>query len=183
LPSVGRDYKSSDVLLGALLAGGRSSRFGGDKALALLDGRPLIDLALEALHAEADAVVICGRERHGEISIADRPAGGFGPLAGLNAALAYAAGNAFEFVLSAPIDVHPLRPALRAVRLAPPCSVLLTQWSIGVWPVQLGPSLDQHIRSGQHSFRSWIATAKPAIVADEHLGLRNFNAKTDFLFD
>ena len=43
-------------LLGAILAGGRSSRFGSDKAFALLNGKPLIDHVIAALAAQTDAV-------------------------------------------------------------------------------------------------------------------------------
>ena len=49
--------------LGAVIAGGRSSRFGSDKAMALWQGRPLIDHAIDRLVMNAqlmgaDAVVM-----------------------------------------------------------------------------------------------------------------------------
>ena len=50
-------------LLGVVLAGGQSRRFGRDKALALLDGRPLIDHALAAL-VGCDALAVAGRAIH-----------------------------------------------------------------------------------------------------------------------
>src|SRR3546814_13961187 len=74
-------------LLGAVLAGGRSSRFGSDKALAMLDGRTLLDHAAAALGAHVETVVICGRHVPGMTGLADRPAADMGPLGGLNAAL------------------------------------------------------------------------------------------------
>ncbi len=49
-------------LLGAVLAGGQSRRFGSDKALALLDGRPLIAHVIAALAAQTEAVIVCGKE-------------------------------------------------------------------------------------------------------------------------
>ena len=49
-------------LLGAVLAGGRSERFGSDKALARLGGRTLLEQAVEALGAQCDAVIVVGRE-------------------------------------------------------------------------------------------------------------------------
>src|SRR3546814_20571783 len=73
-------------LLGAVLAGGRSSRFGSDKALAMLDGRTLLDHAAAALGAHVETVVICGRHVPGMTGLADRPAADMGPLGGLNAA-------------------------------------------------------------------------------------------------
>ncbi|WP_341786370.1 molybdenum cofactor guanylyltransferase [Sphingomonas vulcanisoli] len=68
--------------LGAVLAGGKSSRFGSDKAQALLLGRTLLDHALEFLRSQCDAVAVVGREYEGALSIADWPAPDKGPLGG-----------------------------------------------------------------------------------------------------
>lgn len=46
------------ALTGVLLAGGRSTRFGADKAAALLRGRPLAQWVAEALAAACDAIVV-----------------------------------------------------------------------------------------------------------------------------
>lgn len=75
-----------------ILAGGKSSRFGSDKARAILDGVPLICRVAEALRpVVADITVVA--ERYGKYAdlrlrtIADaRP--GLGPLGGLVTALA-----------------------------------------------------------------------------------------------
>lgn len=40
----------SESFTGVVLAGGRSSRFGSDKALAMLEGRPLLHRVLDVLH-------------------------------------------------------------------------------------------------------------------------------------
>ncbi|MBA4179046.1 MAG: molybdopterin-guanine dinucleotide biosynthesis protein MobA [Anaerolinea sp.] len=45
-------------LTGLILAGGKSSRFGSDKASALLRGRTLLQWALEALEPAVDAMVV-----------------------------------------------------------------------------------------------------------------------------
>lgn len=46
------------ALTGVLLAGGRSTRFGTDKAAALLRGRPLAQWVAQALAAACDALVV-----------------------------------------------------------------------------------------------------------------------------
>lgn len=165
-------------ILGAVLAGGRSSRFGSDKALAVLEGMPLIAHAIEALAAHADTVVSCGRDWPGLVSIPDNPAGGHGPLAGLNAALRHAAENGFDTVLCAPIDVHPLPDALRLLAGESP-AVLRTQWAVGHWPAALGPALDRHLASGALSIRSWLQASDARLIDDAHLGLRNINFMED----
>jgi len=48
-------------VIGAVLAGGRGERLGGDKALALLSGRPLVEHVLHALRAVADEVVVVAK--------------------------------------------------------------------------------------------------------------------------
>ncbi|HEX5826568.1 MAG TPA: molybdenum cofactor guanylyltransferase [Candidatus Limnocylindrales bacterium] len=45
-------------VVGVVLAGGASTRFGSDKLAALIDGRPLLHHALEAVAAASDRVVL-----------------------------------------------------------------------------------------------------------------------------
>ena len=60
-----RDYPSDMAAkrkpLGAILAGGRASRLGGEKANAHLHGRPLITWPLEAMQAVLDEVVVVAK--------------------------------------------------------------------------------------------------------------------------
>lgn len=72
---------------GAVLAGGRSRRFGHDKCGHLLDGLPLVDHALRSLEGARERWIVGGprRERDGVGWIRDEPPGR-GPLAGLAAA-------------------------------------------------------------------------------------------------
>src|SRR5579872_4815856 len=100
-------------ILGAVLAGGRSSRFGSDKAAALIDGRPMLEWVIDALAPQVDDVIICGRASPGRISVAYRPRPDLGPLGGLNAALHHAAANGFDAVLSVPCDTPRLPADLR----------------------------------------------------------------------
>jgi molybdopterin-guanine dinucleotide biosynthesis protein A len=115
--------------LGAVLAGGRSSRFGSDKALAMLGGRSLLDHAAAALRPHCDAVVVVGR---GEI--VDWPRPDMGPLGGIAGALIHAADRGYDQLLTAPVDCVRLPGDLRAL-LEPAPSFLETQPVIGLWPV------------------------------------------------
>ena len=115
--------------LGAVLAGGRSSRFGSDKALAMLGGRTLLDHVLAALRPHCDTVVIVGRD-----DVADWPRPDMGPLAGIAGALIHAADQGFDQVLTAPVDCVRLPGGLRAL-LEPAPAFLETQPVIGLWPI------------------------------------------------
>ena len=115
--------------LGAVLAGGRSSRFGSDKALAMLGGRTLLDHALAALRPHCDTVVVVGRD-----DVADWPRPDMGPLGGIAGALIYAADNGFDRVRTAPVDCLRL-PEDLCVRLEPAPAFLDTQPVIGLWPI------------------------------------------------
>ena len=46
--------------LGAIIAGGKATRFGSDKAAALLNGRPLIEHVADGLREQVDALIVCG---------------------------------------------------------------------------------------------------------------------------
>lgn len=162
--------------LGAILAGGSALRFGSDKALALHDGRPLIAHVADALLAQCDALVVCGRDWGGFPAIGDRPAPGLGPMGGLCAALAHAAAGGFDEVLAAPCDLLGADGA--ADLLAPGPSVAEGQWLLGLWPATLGPALERLLgQEGAISARRWIAVA--AAVERPIPGLRNINRPAD----
>lgn len=116
--------------LGAVLAGGRSTRFGSDKALAMLHGQSLLDHAVAALRPHCDAVVVVGREG----GIADWPRPGMGPLGGIAGALGHAAAHGFDQVVTAPVDCVRLPPDLRA-SLGAASAFVETQPVVGLWSV------------------------------------------------
>ncbi len=167
-------------VLGAVLAGGQSRRFGSDKALALLDGVALIEHALAALAAQTDAMTVCGREYPGLACVADRPAPGLGPLGGLCAALAYAQRHGFDAVLSAGCDLAGLPDDLVA-RLASGPAYVADCPVVGLWPVRLAPALDLWLGTGEgdRSMRGWTRVSGARGVALD--GIVNVNTPSDLV--
>ncbi len=155
-------------ILGAVLAGGRSTRFGSDKALALLDGRPLIEHAVAALAARSEAVIVCGRE-WGADWVPDRPAPDLGPLGGINAALHAATQPGYDAVLTAPCDV-PWLPALPFGQAGYAAEMPV----VGLWPARLASDLDAWLAVAKdRSVRGWACEAGiPAIAVGP---IPNFN--------
>ncbi|WP_230281590.1 molybdenum cofactor guanylyltransferase [Croceicoccus sp. Ery15] len=166
------------TVLGAIIGGGKSRRFGSDKAAALVDGVPLIDHVHAALRPQTADIVICGREWRAWTSLPDMPQPDLGPLGGLNAALAHAKAHGFDAVLTVPVDTMPL-PADLCARLDPGPSFIADQWLIGLWPVTLASALNRHIKAGHRSVRSWIDASGARAVDGNGLGLRNVNRKSD----
>ncbi|NIJ20518.1 molybdopterin-guanine dinucleotide biosynthesis protein A [Sphingomonas naasensis] len=166
-------------VLGAVLAGGKSRRFGSDKALAHYGPRCLIDRAVDALRAQTEGLVICGREWRGLAALPDRPVADAGPLGGLNAALHHGAAAGFDAVLCIPLDVHPLPGDLRAMLEGAGPRVLASQHAIGFWPTLLAPALEAQLAAGHRAIGSWIARAGAVRMADAHLGLVNINTRAD----
>ena len=165
-------------ILGAILAGGQSRRFGSDKALADIDGQPMLDRVIAALTPQVDALMICGRDWRGLAMLADRPAGGAGPLAGLNAALHHAAAGGFDGVLAVPMDVLPLPDDLRELLAGQGAAVFARQHAIGYWPAHLAPLLDQYLAEGHRRIDGWIDLAG-AVRVEEPFAMRNINRAED----
>lgn len=141
------------MILGAVLAGGRSSRFGSDKALAELDGHTLLARAVDTLSGWCDHVVVVGRETAPAQTIPDWPRSGMGPLGGLAAALRLAADGGYLSVLSCGVDSLDLPEDLqRVLGLAPAC--LASQPIVGIWPADAAPVLEAMLEGeGPHSMR------------------------------
>lgn len=134
-------------IMGAVLAGGRSTRFGSDKAVALFEGRRLIDLAVDTLSAQCGSVVIIGREG----GAPDWPHHGLGPLGGLAGALHHAAATGHEAVLSCGVDSLCL-PQDLLEKLSPGPAFLAAQPVVGLWPIATLPTLQAILTGpGKHA--------------------------------
>lgn len=164
--------------LGAVLAGGRSSRFGSDKAEAVVGGRTLLAHAIDALRAQCDDVVVVGRVTSTTVAIPDWPEPGLGPLGGLAGALIHAHEHGFGQVLSAPVDCLALPATLVAV-LAPAPACLAAMPVIGLWPVVATRLLQDMLRSeGSRAMRRFAA-AIGARTVDGVGDIANFNTPAD----
>lgn len=142
------------MILGAVLAGGRSSRFGSDKALAELDGATLLARAVDALSAWCEKVVVVGREEAPAPTLPDWPHPGMGPLGGIAAALHLARDEDFEAVLTLGVDTAGLPDDLPAL-LTPAPAYIASQPVIGLWPVSAAAAVEEILRGpGQHSLRA-----------------------------
>lgn len=166
-------------LLGVVLAGGRSSRFGTDKALALYRGGTLLDHAIAALEPLVAEVVLAGRTHPHLRVVADRPGPGMGPLGGLNGALALAAAEGFDAVLSVPCDVPQLdAAALRPLLATSEAAIFADLPVCGFWPATFAPHLDARLRSNApRSAKAWAAACGAVLVPGP--GLANVNAPED----
>lgn len=104
-----------------ILAGGASRRMGGgDKGLALLGGRRLVDLVIERLRAQTPTLAICGPGDYGtgQPFVPDRGDGPRGPAAGLWAAARWLEASAPDArgFCTAPVDA-PFVPGDLVARL------------------------------------------------------------------
>lgn len=122
--------------LGAILGGGQSSRFGSDKAMALLHGRPLMDHAVEGLRDHVDTIIAAGRHWPGLERVDDLPEPGLGPLGGLLGALTYARSSGYDVVLTCGCDTVGLS-AQTIKALSPSPAVLDALPIVGLWPCDL----------------------------------------------
>jgi len=106
------------MIVGVVLAGGKSSRFGAPKALAMLQGRTLAEHAVKQLETVASLTALnappgsetaaFARER-AWLLVSDAPYDPPGPLAGIRAALAWGAAQNATMVATTPCDA-PLMP-------------------------------------------------------------------------
>ena len=143
------------MILGCVLAGGLSTRFGSDKALAQLDGQTLIARAVDALSGWCEHVVVAGRETAPAPTLPDWPRAGMGPLAGIAAALHMAQAGGYGAVMTIGVD-SALLPERMLELLFPGPSYLADQPVIGLWPISAAGVLDTILTTpGRHSLRQF----------------------------
>lgn len=165
-------------LLGAILAGGQSRRFGSDKAEALWRGRALVEHAADRVRPHVDDLVLCGRSYAGFTAIADRPKAGMGPLGGLNAALHHARAAGFGAVLSLGCDTPTVPRALFDRLCAGGTAYVAGLPVIGYWLADLADDLDAFLAEDRkHAIRAWAERVGAEPV--DWPALANVNAPAD----
>jgi len=156
------------MILGCVLAGGLSTRFGSDKALAELDGHTLLARAVDTLAGWCDHVIIVGRPAGPAPCIPDWPRPQMGPLAGIAAALRFAQDEDYASVLTCGVDSLVLPPDLLEI-LTPAPAYLETQPVVGHW-VKEAASIAQAIlqSEGRHSMFAFAEAARARGVKSRH---------------
>ncbi len=182
---------------GLVIAGGASSRFGGEKALALLQGRPLLAWSLASLDIGCGETAVSARlgeiwalaRSLGREPLADDPAHPRGPLAGLAAGLAWAASKGFSVVVSLPVDT-PLVEHRAIQRLAESAANFPAAYAVtpggphplcAAWRVELVVPLARRLANGDHPpVRAWLREIGAAPIAfDDDRAFRNVNTRAD----
>lgn len=166
------------MILGAVLAGGRSVRFGSDKALAELGGRTLIAKAVDALSGWCEHVVVVGRETAPAPTLPDWPQPGMGPLAGIAGALHLARDEDYAAVLTCGVDTIGLPDNLPELLGEGP-AYLAAQPVVGLWPTESLERLETILQGdGRHSVRAFAeAVGARAVTLERAPG--NVNTPAD----
>lgn len=180
-------------IFGVLLAGGQARRMGGvDKAYLPLDGRPLIDHALERLVPQVEELAISANgnpARFAQIGCRVLPdAASLGPLSGILAALNWAAEKGAIAVVSAPVDA-PFLPCDLVPRLllagegelAIATAAGRDHPVFGLWPVSLTAAMSAFLASGDNPRVMTFADRHHAARANfpDALAFMNLNTPDD----
>lgn len=156
-----------------ILAGGRARRMGGgDKALLPLGGRPILAHVIARLSPQVGAMALSANADPARFAgydlpvLADSVPGRPGPLAGILAALDWAAARGAADVVTAASDT-PFLPAdlVARLRAAEPPPVLAATAgpdgefsrhpTFGLWPVRLREDLRAALAAGVRRVTDW----------------------------
>ena len=153
------------MILGVVLAGGQSTRFGSDKAMAELGGRTLLARAFDTLSGFCELVIVAGRERGpGHRCIPDWPHANMGPLGGIAAALRIARDEGYDSVLSCGVDSIGLPDNLLDL-LSPAPAYLEDQPVVGHWPTDAVDAIETLLLAeGRHSMLAFAGAVRATAV-------------------
>ena len=158
--------RDARAVAGLVLAGGRSVRFGGEKAVAVLEGRPLLAWAEQRLRTACANVAINVRpgtdseavaKKLGLPTLYDAAGDASGPLAGVKVGLIWAEEQGATTLAVSPCDA-PLLPDDLYVRLLERAGggAAMAETADGrqplcaVWPVTALPLVREALAGGAH---------------------------------
>ena len=165
-------------IAGIILAGGRSSRMGVEKALMDFAGRPVIAHVIERFAPQVDLVAINANGDRARFAAFDAPiiADAFtdhvGPLAGIAAGLSWARDAGFGLVAFTPCDA-PFTPrdlVARLLRARGEAPIVMAQSARGLeplfalWSIDALAPLEVALRNGASAVHS-VSRALGAVIA------------------
>jgi molybdopterin-guanine dinucleotide biosynthesis protein A len=184
------------TITGAIVAGGKSSRMGRDKALLDLNGKPFIQHVAEALLEVFQTVILVAdhgeRYRFLNLPIYKDIFKQSGPLAGIHSALSHTKARA---VFIASCDVPFLTPAIIRYVIRPEVRNDVTllaggnslQPLCGLYTRNCLPTIENHLRRGQYSVLQCLHDLKTTILSPSFIceasaphPLTNVNTPDDY---
>jgi molybdenum cofactor guanylyltransferase len=184
-------------VVGLVLAGGRSVRFGGEKAVALLEGRPLLAWAAERLRTVCRTVAINVRpgteaesvtKSLGLPALYDEVGDALGPLAGVKVGLIWAEEQGVHTLAVSPCDA-PLLPDDLYVRLLEQAEggAALAETGDGrqplcaLWPITALPAVREALVDGAHppTWQILERIGARRVLFDDTPAFANINTRDD----
>lgn len=184
-------------VVGLVLAGGRSVRFGGEKAVAKLEGRTLLEWAAERLRTVCSEVAINVRKgteaeafalARGMPTLYDEAGDALGPLAGVKVGLIWAEERGARLLAVSPCDA-PLLPGDLYVRLLEGAEggAAMAETRDGrqplcaVWPVTALPAVRNALAGGAHppTWQMLERLGANKVMFDRSEAFANVNTRDD----
>ena len=179
---------------GLVLAGGRSSRFGAEKAVQTLGGITLLERSLAALRGVAVAVAVSAPPDSGAADLArsrglplitDDPNHPSGPLAGIAAGLAWARTGGFALLATLACDLPGVDAAIVRRLVLPGGGYAVAGGRIqslcAVWPVTALDALTEALNGGDHPavHEMLRRSGATAVAFEDPAPFANLNTRDD----
>ena len=190
---------SENNVLPVILAGGKSRRFGADKAVAKLGDKSLIDYTINKLEPKfAEILVITNNpmqvSKNNIFFIKDTLAGQLGPLVGILSAMEWVKNNDknYEWIISFPCDTpffeeKIIDKVINSQKSSDKKLLFLKSGNkrhsiFGLWSIELMEQLRNDINQGARKVEDWankIGTEIVEINSESDKSFLNINTKLD----
>ena len=190
---------SENNVLPVILAGGKSRRFGADKAVAKLGEKSLIDYTINKLEPKfAEILIITNNtmqvSKNNIFFIKDTLAGQLGPLVGILSAMEWVKNNDknYEWIISFPCDTpffeeKIIDKVINSQKSSDKKLLFLKSGNkrhniFGLWSIELMEQLRNDINQGARKVEDWankIGTEIVEINSESDKSFLNINTKLD----
>ena len=186
-------------ILGAVLAGGKSQRFGEDKSQVMLEGKLLIDYILSEISSEFREILVVSNNKidfknSEKISIIEDFKKGLGPLGGVLSAMKWVKENNknYEWVSTFPADTpffkkEILQKFYKEIEIEKSRLFFIksnkTRHNIfGLWSIDLLDKLEEDLNKGDRKVELWANSVGVKVIDMDFKNIDpffNINTKQD----